>query len=247
MLKVAKQSVGLVLSSMALAMVAHAVHAADPEFRLSAGVRAWANSWESWDVQNGSVVQYSSSQKLAFTPVVQARYGDAYAMGSYLTQTKYSLKGSGKQIDDASRKEADVAVGYYVLPGLGAALGYKNLEQKFGNAKYKWSGPTLSLSGSAPLGSSVLLYGSAGLGLLKGQFPGQSSLDATYLLSEVGVGYSLMDRGAALKSLVLTAGVRSQALTTKDYAVPGSDKQANQIVDVKDITHGAVFGVMGAF
>lgn len=245
MLKVAKQSAGLVLSSLVFAMLAHAAQAADPEFRLSAGVRAWVNSWESWDVVNGAVAQYSSSQKLALTPVVQARYGDAYAMGSYMAETKYSLKGSGASIDDASRKEADVAIGYYVLPSLGAALGYKNLEQKFGNTKYKWSGPTLSLSGSAPLGSGVLLYGSAGLGLLKGKFPGQSSLDANYLLSEVGIGYSLMDKGAALKALVLTAGIRSQALTTKDFAVTGSTSQAKQ--DVKDITHGAVVGVTGSF
>ncbi len=241
MLKVAKQSAGLLLSSLALAMLAHTTQAADPEIRISAGVRAWANSWESWNVDGNSVVQYNSDQKVAFTPVVQVRLGNVYAMGSYLAETKYELKSSTATIGDASRKEADVAVGYYVLPSLGAALGYKSLKQTFGSTQYTWSGPTLSMSGSAPLGNGVLLYGSAGYGFLKGKFPNLPSLDADYLLSEVGVGYSLVDRGAVLKSLALTAGIRSQALTTKDFTI-GTTKQ-----DVKDITHGAVIGVMGAF
>lgn len=240
MWNVTKKTAGLMLSSLALAMPAQQAFAADSDLRINVGVRAWVNSWGSWNPKNDAAAQYSSDNEVSITPLVQARYGDAFAIGSFQGETKYTLNGASTPIH-ASRKESDIAVGYYVLPSLGVALGYKSMEQKFSD-KYTWSGPTLSVSGSAPLGSSnVLLYGSAGFGLMKAKFPGEETHDANYLLSEVGVGYSLLDKVPAVKNLALTAGIRSQVLTTKDASV-GATKQ-----DVKDVTSGLVLGIIGSF
>lgn len=237
MFSVAKKTSGFLLTSMILAMASQAAVAADPGLRISAGVRAWSNTWESWDTPNGS--QVSSSNEVAFTPVLQARYNDVFAMASYLSNTKYSLKGAANPIE-ASRKEGDFAVGYYILPSLGAGVGYKKMTQKFSSNEYTWSGPTISLNGSAPMGAGVFIYGSAGFGRLNAKTPDVSSLKANYTLSEVGLAYSLADQTPAMKGVLLTAGYRSQVLTTKDY--PLASKR-----DVVDTTHGLVLSVLGSF
>lgn len=247
MFSVAKKTSGFLLTSMMLAMASQQAVAADPGLRISAGVRAWSNTWESWDTpSNKSISQMSSANEVAFTPVLQARYNDMFAMASYLSNTKYVLKradGTNGSIapTDASRKEGDFAVGYYILPSLGAGVGYKKMVQKFSNNEFTWSGPTISLNGSASMGAGVFIYGSAGFGRLNAKIPDTSSLKANYTLSEVGLAYSLADQTPIMKGLLLTAGYRSQVLTTKDYPV-GSAKQ-----DVVDTTHGPVVSVLGSF
>src|SRR5260370_39905210 len=137
-------------------------------FSVPVGTRGWVNEWSSWSTPTtggqAAVVPIDSSTKVSLIPVVSLRFRDFYASFSTLLNTSYTLSGQAQNSIDASRKEFDANVGYYVLPGLGVSLGFKSLSQTFGGANYRWSGPTIGASVTAPIREGIAAYGALGVG-----------------------------------------------------------------------------------
>jgi hypothetical protein len=135
-------------------------------FSVTVGTKVWVNEWSSWGTPTiggqAEVVPIDSSTKVSLIPVVSLRFRDFYASFSTLLDTSYALSGQAQNSIDASRKEFDANVGYYVLPGLGVSVGFKSLSQTFGGANYRWSGPTIGASAAAPIRGEIAAYGSLG-------------------------------------------------------------------------------------
>ena len=231
------------------------------EWALTAGVKLWETTWESWIVvptvfnraSRDVVETINSSTELAAIPQASVRYGNWLVSASGLISTGYTLKPSWGGSLAASRNEIDGNVGYYLLPGLALTAGYKQIEQKFGGT-YKWHGPTLGLSGTGPLGSGFSVYGSVGVGYMDADLPfadggGRDSLKANYYLGEAGIAYSIGSIGKLARSLNVTLGYRSQTLTTKGYGLADTNTSPPVInrQDVHDTTQGATFSVIAVF
>lgn len=244
-------------------------HCRAADTTVSIGVRAWESTWSTWGIDqkpyNGAsyetVAPLESSTKVAVTPLGSLRYGNVFVSGSYLTKTGYSLTApepAGPLRHAVGvRSEVDANVGYYFLQSLSAFVGYKQLRQQFGTT-LKWSGPTIGLAGSAPLGQSGFsLYGSLGYGFLELKLPtgtvdgaGRSTRPARYELGEFGLAYSFKTgRGALWPRLTATLGYRTQTVRTRDYALAsntfaGVNLGAYDQADVRDHTQGFTVGLL---
>jgi hypothetical protein len=224
----------------------------------SLGAKAWSNTWTSWEitrVQSGAsslqaITPVSSSHEVSFIPLASLRYRRAFLSASAMTDTDYMLE-SSLVTRPGTRSESDVNLGFDVLSGLALTAGYKELTQNVGG-EYRWRGPTVAVSASAPLQSGFSVYGTYGAGWMTATLPapdasGTTSLDANYSVSEFGVAYSLA-RGQGASWLTLTLGYRSQTVRTRDYALASQPSGAVYAKDdTRDFTQGFTFSVIGAF
>lgn len=216
---------------------------ANEDLSFTLGIRFWNTQWNanSFPFSGGKqiVAHADSGSKLVPIPTASIRYKDFGVSASHFMNTSYTLD-DGLDSFRSSRTETDLNVLYYVLPGLSASLGYKEL--KWGGVKI--DGPTLALSGSAPLGSGFGVYGTAGAGKLElnGDFLNGKGINSDYALGEVGFSYSTNTNAYLLKGLTATAGYRYQKVTAK-----GLPLSNNVFRDVYDITSGVTFGLIGRF
>jgi hypothetical protein len=257
--RLTRTSVGCAL--LALASGTHNAWSEDLDFTI--GVKLWAAEWSSWQpVQAGNSSNISLVQSIAanttIAPIIQGslRYGRWITAASYFIDTSYSLGGS---IDTgtgvlrtlpASRHEVDANVGYFLVPGFAATLGYKQIEQNFGGSPYKWSGPTVGLSGGAPVYRSLSMYATFAYGHLNLSAPvpdasGSTSGSADYILGELGLSYGF-DTPLRPLSLTVTLGYRIQIVSTRSFAV-GAGLYGSEPVDIHDVTYGPAIGVSGRF
>jgi hypothetical protein len=226
------------------------------------GLKAWGTEWTSWEpyLNKGADVRIiepvSSGTEVALIPQASVRYGDWLGSASYFVNKTYSLSGaidplSGNTLTlSPTRKEFDVNGGYYIFPSLAVTLGYKHIEQDFGTASYKWSGPTLGLSASAVLHPNLALYGAFSLGLLRlnASTPddaGKNSFDAIYSLGELGLAY-VFNTGLPNFSLTLTGGYRVQIVDTRNFSLATAYGGYSQ-VELHDVTQGPVISLIGRF
>jgi hypothetical protein len=239
-----------------------ATTAASADTVVNVGLRTWANSWTSWDVyaplQVGSTMipgaseNFTSGTELALIPTLSVRAGDFLVSGSHFARKGYSFDGSGGTFN-ARRAETDVLTGYYVLPTFAVTLGYKEVKQDFGAARFKYSGPTIGAVGSAPLTGGFSLYGNVGYGPMKARLPLADAADAkrfdvNYLLGEVGLAYSfdMRDSMPVAKGLTLTLGYRNQVLATKDFRIATGGGQS-RATELRDTTEGLTLGLSASF
>jgi hypothetical protein len=229
-------------------------------FSVTLGTKVWVNEWSSWATPTiggqGEVVPIDSSTKVSLIPVVSLRFRDFYASFSTLLDTSYALAGQALNSIDASRKEFDANLGYYVLPGLGVSLGYKSLSQVFGGASYRWSGPTIGATLTAPIQGGFAGYGSLGIGFFKMSLPAadlnsavNSRLDANYAIGEIGLAYGTAGIPTiAVTSTAFTLGYRFQAVRTKGYKVrAATGASVNGSTDLSDVTQGPALGFLLRF
>lgn len=235
-----------------------------PSAQFTLGAKVWDTQWTSWDtvptrslVTGGpvSVIEpVSTNNHFAVIPQASVRYGNFLGSASYLVDTTYTLSGaidpeSGESLPVAAkRKEFDANVGYYVLPSVAVTVGYKQINQTFGPSSsspelFKWSGPTIGLSGAATLRSYFGLYGAVGVGFLKLRVDqqledaaGNTSFNAIYTLGEAGFAYSVPT--SSKLSFTVTLGYRVQIVTTEKYALNNGFSNGRTIVDVHDTTQG---------
>ena len=261
-----------------VAALAQATAAADEApkqapLSFSVGVKLWANTWDSWvtsrtgtgvalgTLRYQTVQAVGSETKLSAIPFASLRYKDFFGSVSVMTRTRYSLLDTatpgGFEIS-ASRKEVDVNTGYFVLPGLALTAGFKQLTQVYGPDSYRWRGPIVGVTGSAGLSGGWALYGSAGIGFLKADFPavqadasGKTKFNADYRLGEFGLAYGTVPEVRFVKSIVGTLGYRLQNVATKGYGLAVTDPQGgftpNASVSLKDTTQGPVFSLNVSF
>ena len=207
---------------------------------------------------------FRSSDEVTYIPVLSARYKDLFFSGSYLTKTSYSavLPSTGISID-FDRKEYDLNIGYYVLPGLAFSVGYKDVKVNAttGLGSREDHGPTVGLSAAAPLGNSVGLYASLAAGRLKVKVsPSISAPRNNYVSSEVGLFYTIpLTSNAWVRSLNVTAGYRYQTLDSSgDYTVTRlvplgggmfGVNPANPTYNIRtiDTSRGPVIGLVATF
>lgn len=226
---------GLVMLALCCAGV---VQAQESGLSVSAGVKVWNTEWTTFGYDtNGAgeqvITQVPAKDKVIFVPLLSLRYRDFLASISGYRPTDYEFVGGGSN----SRKELDVNLGYFVLPGVAVSLGYKKVGQKGDSDNYELAGLVAGLSATAALGNSFSLYGSLGLGRMKDTAASTVKFDADYRLTEVGLAYSLATDRLA-KALTFTVGYRTQVL---------SSKEALGAQDGRDLTQGLTLGFVATF
>jgi hypothetical protein len=224
---------------------------------VTVGVKEWATDWTTWRINDvffgtGRIQinePLNSATRVTSTPQVSLRYGDFVASTSYLATQSYPLAGSIDSLS-ASRSEFDVNAGYTVLPGLALTVGYKQIRQNYGDTTFKWTGPTLGLAGSAPLGSTPFaLYGLCGYGLMKlkdgaGDALHNTVFDANYSLVEAGLAY-VIGVNRFISAVRFTVSYRAQILNTRGYQLLGANGYTAP--NERDFTQGPTVGVSGSF
>jgi hypothetical protein len=237
----------VMVAAMAALPLSNAM-AADGDFSATVGLKAWVNNWSTWNGFVGMdnsfndvahVYNVESSNTTSWIPSVSVRYKDFMVGGSYFAKRSYDI---GPGFRDVKREEFDLIGGYYILPTLAIIGGYKEVDQWFANGKYKYSGPIVGFSASAPLTSGFSLYGTAavGLGSMDAKRPSGTTTDADYRLGEVGLAYAF-NVGGGVKSLIGTFGYRSQVIVT--------DMSGSALSGLKgrDTTEGFTLGLVAAF
>jgi hypothetical protein len=184
---------------------------------------------------------------------------------------KYGMSGS--------RQEWDISLGYQILPYLAVTGGYKEIEQTFridscsaqlletgggiagdctglfpGKTRVTYAGPTIGLSGAAPIGHGFGLYGNFTYGWLGANF--RSSTDSLvsdvdrvnnvdYYVGELGLTYSHLLRDMPvympLSAATAYAGYRYQSYESH------LARSASNGNNPKDTVQGFVAGVNLAF
>lgn len=205
---------------------------------VSAGVRAWYAEWTTFSYfvdggVNRALTQSSAETKWAVVPTLSLRYGNFVGSLSALPTTSFTFADGGT----GQREEIDVNVGYSVLPGLAATLGYKKVSQRDGDAQYRPAGPVFGLSGNAALAGATSLYGALAFGRLKTPAGDAIDFKADYRLTEVGVAHSLNTAGWP-RRWTFTAGYRIQVM---------GSKEAFGTQDGRDTTQGLTLGVLATF
>jgi hypothetical protein len=239
-------------------------------WQFSVGQRLWQAQWDSWNVDpfatgvavgddRFEVVEARRAQpKAARILSLSLRYRGAFVSASTLSSTSYSLRETatpnGADVE-AARDERDLSIGYVFDRGLSLSLGTKTVKQRFGPDSYSWKGPVIGLGGNAALAPGWGLYANGGFGKLQGNFPiadvsGRTSFDADYRLIEAGV-VRIFQASRLVRSIVLTAGYRTQRMATTDYAlaviVSGQPRRQNTTGELVDVTQGLVLGLQFAF
>ncbi len=222
--------------------------AAESDFSATIGLKAWVNNWNSWNqTVSGSepiVQNIESGNTTGWIPSFSMRYQNFLVGGSYFAKQSYDFGSNG--FVGVKRDEFDLVGGYYVLPTLAVIAGYKEVNQEFGNGqfKFKYSGPIIGFSASAPLTGGFSLYGTAAVGPLDAKLPtatGSRKVNASYRLGEVGVAYSFDTGGSAgMKAVIGTLGYRSQAIITSFDGAWSGQKG-------RDTTEGLTIGIVAAF
>lgn len=225
------------LAVLALCSASNAM-AQESGLSISVGARAWYSEWTTFSYltddanQNIALTQVSADEELAFMPIVSVRYRNFVGSISGFPSTDYA------RADGAvgERKELDVNLGYYVMPGLAFTVGYKEVEQSGNGNRYRPAGPVVGMIGNAPLGGAWSLYGSLGLGKLDTPSGDSVQFEADYRLTEIGVAYSLDARMP--RRWTFTAGYRIQVM---------SSKEAFGSQDGRDTTEGFTLGALATF
>jgi hypothetical protein len=242
---------------------------AEGDFSATIGLKMWNHTWSSWatapeyvpndygyPIVRSSVNDVEAGNTQGWIPSFSVRYKDFMLGGSYFAKKSYDFSASANQrlyggtpyggivgMRDVKREEFDLTAGYYVLPTLAIIGGYKEVDQWWGGDKYKYSGPIIGVSASAPLTSGFSLYGTVAVGpTMKLTRPnGGAKSDSDYRLGEVGLAYAFDVGGVAgIKSLIGTMGYRSQVIVTKMTGLTSDLKG-------RDTTEGLTLGVVAAF
>lgn len=205
------------------------------------GLRLMGMDWTSWFTTNGTpvAVEYLKADKeVTVTPVVSLRYQNFLVSASYMLNHDFNYP--IPNYPQTERKEYDINLGYFILPGLAASVGYKNIKYDTSDGQYRWEakGPTLGLSGSAPLAAYTSLYGNFAYGWpkLNDNFAFNDK-KGKYLLSEVGLAFPLGALTPSMNGFVATLGYRYQrvgAVANGNASVAGRE--------LYETSQGAVLG-----
>lgn len=253
------------LSALPLLVLAPCAHADD--LHVTAALKTWITSWTSWGVAqtqyNGSsyetITPLNSDTAASWIPQLSLRYNRWLVSTSYMTSTHFVLSsaqpaGPLKSLGE-TRREVDGNVGYYVVPGLAVTVGYKQLDQTVGEGTLSWSGPTVGITGTLPIGNyGLAAYGTFGYGQLRLSAPqgladanGRTGFNAAYVLGELGLAYSFQGH------YTVTLGYRSQTVRTDGYSLSsvsienGTPPQPYATTELKDLTQGPALGFAASF
>jgi len=151
-----KRSFAVIVFSLLLFAGAPPVFAGDGT-KIEAGIKMWLNNWHR---DQPGFLGISSDSTMLLGPAVEAELGEqVFLEASYLFSTAdYRFSETG---DNVSRQDADIAVGYLVVPGFGLFAGYKHATFKWAatGIKETLSGPTLGMAVQARMDPWLTFYG----------------------------------------------------------------------------------------
>jgi hypothetical protein len=242
------------------------------------GLKTWVTNWNTWFSQTSTngvpgvvpptlvisndVFNRKAESEVTFIPQLTLRNGPWLLSGSALAKKDFTFflnnRGGLQELNEVTfeRKEYDVNVGYAIAPGVAVTLGYKDLRYEGGSYKYNAKGPTIGISGSAPLAMGASMYGSIGYGRPKiNEDAGTEKKRGSYLLTEIGLAYPLGQLNEGLKTTVVTAGYRYQRLssgnvTSESFSVVNGQvgtSLGERAVELVDVTEGFTLGVSFTF
>jgi opacity protein-like surface antigen len=150
-----KRSFSVIVFALLLIAGVHPVHAADGT-KIDAGIKMWLNNWHR---DQPGFTGISSDSTMLLGPAVEAKLGErVFLEASYLfTAADYRFSETG---DNVSRQDADIAVGYLVVPEFGLFAGYRHATFKWAAGdKETLTGPVMGIVLQAPMDPWLTFYG----------------------------------------------------------------------------------------
>lgn len=124
--------------------------------QIEAGIKMWLNSWSR---DKPGYTGVSSDSTMLLGPAVEAKFGErVFVEASYLFSTAdYRFSETDNNL---SRRDADLAVGYLVVPAFGLFAGYREsaFEEKKTGYKSTLSGPVTGIVLQAPMDPWLTFY-----------------------------------------------------------------------------------------
>ena len=200
--------------------------------RVTIGVKAWMHTWSTWTnagTVTGSVGHTETDTETVLVPSVNLRIRNFFVSADFFPEKEYDFLSDYRGV---KRSEWSVVGGYYLVPQLAIALGFKQINQQFSSAfDATLSIPMLGLQAGAPIGESGnwFIYGNGFFGPVEFKEKASNVLDdqkGWYYSTELGTGYRFFERLAA------TVGYKYQTVRWEELQgkVPGYDYTAGWIV-----------------
>ncbi len=212
--------------------------AANKDWHVTVSGKLWANSWNAWTTAGASGTTSVVASKVPVIGGVTARYKDFFISGNYSPSTNYDFSSYAGQ-GTYSRKEFDVNAGYYLVPQVALALGYKQIDLSYSAAsQWKYKFAILGINGVSRINDTpAFMYGNGAFGVgtvssTYAPFAGYGAGNPTYESMEAGFGFAIT------KNFVATIGYKYQQLALSF---------SNQVAKARDITTGYMFGVAYTF
>jgi len=225
-----KRSLSVIVFTLLLFAWALHVQAGDGT-KIDAGIKMWLNNWYQ---SRPGLDSISSDTTMLLGPAVEAELGEqVFLDASYLFSTadyRFSEPGMTANI---SRYDADLAVGFLVVPEFGLFAGYKHATFKEAATGIKdtlW-GPTLGMVLHAPMDPWLTFYGR--LVYLFTRFE-QNAVGTVFREDSPGWGLEFGLKYVFTKQFFGSIGYRYEENTGKDS-------------DVTDAFSGLTFGAMLRF
>ena len=201
--------------------------------RFTIGVKAWMHTWSTWAFPSSTLDQTmgqtETDTETVLVPSVNLRMGNFFLSGDFFPEKEYDFQTVYRGVQ---RSEWSIVGGYYVVPQLAIALGFKQINQKFGSSfDATLSVPMFGLQAGTPIGDSGnwFIYGNGFFGPVSFKEKNSTALDdqeGWYYSTELGTGYRFFERLAA------TVGYKYQTVRWDELngKVPGYDYTAGWIV-----------------
>jgi predicted porin len=177
-------------SALLLTMLSGSALAED-KAGVEVGLKMFLNQWT---VSAPGASDVSSDSTMLLGPAVEIKFNNPFFVSaSYLVST------SDYRFNDpnfkSSRQDAEIAIGYFVIPGFGLVAGYKNssTQNRASGAKSTLDGPLLGILGIAQADPFLSFYGK--LDYLFTRFKGSDALgefreDSPGWIFEFGLRYA---------------------------------------------------------
>lgn len=212
-------------------------------------------------------IKVDSETRVIPLTVLGVRYGNYTLSANIAPRTEFST--GGLTTGDVSREEADLSLSYAFTPNIQGSIVYKAAKVSQAatadttaltglSAGYKLQALLFGVSASTPLQDKLSLYANFAVGPTRekanvADIEGNSTYNGLYTIVELGLSYRLLDYGpaAALKSLSLQLGYRSQTIEIRDLVFGTFDGSGTLVSsehrNVSSTTQGPVLGIIGIF
>jgi hypothetical protein len=200
--------------------------------------KLWANNWNGWTNTTSSGTTSIVASGVPVIGGVTVRYKNYFISGNFSPSTTYDFSaytGEGKY----KRREFDINGGYYIVPQVALAIGYKEVDMEYSaNSTWKYKFGIIGVNGASQINDTkAFMYGNGAFGIGKvtstyPPFAGYGAGNPTYESMEAGFGFTLA------KNLIGTLGYKYQQIS---LSFSGSPAKA------RDITTGYILGVAYTF
>lgn len=224
----------VVLSALLFSLAPTAL--AQDGFRATFGVKAWVHTWNTWVGASGAgMEQVESDLETVLVPSLTLRFRNFFVAADLFPEKEYEFLNNAFSGAKIKRREWSVVGGYYVVPQLALALGYKQMQQDTFDLTIDV--PMFGLQAGAPIGESGtwFIYGNGFLGPIN--VSEKSTGDTTdysgwYYSNEIGLGFRIAERFSA------TLGYKYQTVRWDDL---------NRDAPAYDLTAGWIIGLSFTF